>query len=372
MINQERVVKSFLEYVSIDSESKNEANFGSRILRELQAIGLETEVGPTLKEEGSNFGNIIARMKGTTGGTPVMFSCHLDTVTPGVGIKPVIRDGVIYSDGTTILGADNKAGVAAIIEALRAIQENNLPHADIEVVFTVLEEKGLNGSKCLDTSRIFSKHAYILDESEVGRIVVQGPAHENLEVKVLGKASHAGVAPEEGISSIIVASKAISKMRLLRIDEETTANIGSIHGGGASNIVPSEVIITAEARSLNDTKLTTQIDHMIACFEEAAKESGAKIEVTRKRSYSAFCIDHDDEIVKRAQAAFAKLEIPSVIVRTGGGSDTNIFNSKGLKSVTLGIGEAKAHTLEEHVRIEDLVNVSRVVLALIEGYAALK
>ena len=368
MINKERLINSFLNFVAIDSKSKNERNFGMHIIDELNKIGLETEVDTCGQDYGSNFGNIIARLKGNRAGETVLFSCHLDTVTPGVGIKPVIEDGVIYSDGTTILGADDKAGIAAIIEALKVIQENNLLHADIEVVFTILEENGLYGSKCLDYKSLNSKVAYILDENDVGRIIVQGPAHDNIQVRIHGKSAHAGVAPEEGISAIVTAAKAISKMKLLRIDEETTANIGSIHGGSETNIVTAEVLLTGEARSLDDVKLTSQTNHMIECFEEAAKETGALIEVEKIRTYSAFNIDPDDLIVKKVEQAFAKIGLDCTICRTGGGSDTNVYNEKGLKAITLGIGEMKPHTLDEHIKTQNLVKVAQLVIAIIEEY----
>jgi tripeptide aminopeptidase len=369
MVNKERLVQSFIDYVSIDSESSNEKQFGEYILKHLQSLGFETQMDGKGQEFGSNYGNIIARLPGNKNSEPILFSCHLDTVSPGKNIKPVIKEGTIYSDGKTILGADDKAGIAAMIEAIRVIREENIAHGDIELVFSFMEEKGLNGAKSLDYSLVKSKVVYTLDEGAVGRIVVQGPAQDKIDVRVLGKAAHAGVSPEEGISAILVAAKALSQMKLLRVDEDTTANFGSIHGGGETNIVPSEVVLKGEARSLVNEKLSAQTKHMIDCFERAAADFGAHVEIEHERMYPAFKVAADDEIVIKAQNALRTIGLASVVAKTGGGSDTNIYNSKGLKAVTLGSGEMKPHTLEECVRIVDLVDLSRLVIALIQEYA---
>ena len=369
MVDQERLVQSFIDYVSIDSESGDEKLFGAYMLQKLQSLGFETQMDGKGQEFGGNYGNIIARLPGNKDAEPVLFSCHLDTVSPGKNIKPVIKDGTIYSDGRTILGADDKAGIAAILEAIRVVQEEKIVHADIELVFSFMEEKGLNGAKSLDYSLLKSKVVYTLDEGAVGRIVVQGPAQDKIDVRVSGKSAHAGVSPEEGISAILVAAKALSQMKLLRVDAETTANFGSIHGGGETNIVPSEVVLKGEARSLVNEKLTAQTRHMIDCFEQAAADFGAQVEIKHERMYPAFKVEANDEIVLKAQNAMRANGIASIVAKTGGGSDTNIYNSKELKAVTLGSGERKAHTLEEHVRIVDLVNLSRLVIALIQEYA---
>jgi len=369
MVDQERLVQSFIEFVSIDSESCNEKRFGETMLQRLHALGFETQMDGKGAEFGSNYGNSIAKLPGKVDIEPILFSCHLDTVSPGKNIKPVIKDGVIYSDGSTILGADDKAGIAAILEAIRVIQDEKIAHGDVELVFSFMEEKGLNGAKSLDYNLVKSKVVYTLDEGAIGRIVVQGPAQDKIDVRVLGKAAHAGVAPEEGVSAILVTAKALSQMKLLRVDADTTANFGSIHGGGETNIVPSEVVLKGEARSLVNEKLTAQTQHMVDCFEQAAAEHGAQVEIKHERMYPAFKVEADDAIVLKAQNALRAIGLESVVAKTGGGSDTNVYNSKGLKAVTLGSGEMKAHTLEEHVHIDDLVNLSRLVIALIQEYA---
>lgn len=367
MVNRERVVKEFMKYVQIDSLTRSEGRFAKFITEELERLGLEIDFDNAGEKVGSDANNIIATLKGDKDTKPIMLCCHMDTVTPGEGIKPIIKDDVIYSDGTTILGGDNKAGIAAIIEALKALKEQNISHGDIEVVFTIAEEGGLNGSKNLDYSKIRSKRAFVLDSGgDPGEIIIQGPAQDKIDVKIKGKPAHAGVCPEEGVSAIQVAAAAISRMNLLRIDEDTTANIGIINGGKATNIVTPEVEIKAEARSLSDEKLDKQTAHMIECFKEAAKEFGAEVEINTSRAYGAFKIDENDEIVELVKKACDNIGLKAYAGSTGGGSDTNILNVNGIKAVNLGIGARKPHTLEEHLRIEDLVNTSKLILEIIK------
>ena len=229
-------------------------------------------------------------------------------------------------------------------------------------------EGGLHGAKNLNFEQFNAKSVFVLDSGgDPGQIIVKGPAQDKLEFKVIGRPAHAGVAPEEGISAIQVASAAISKMNLLRIDAETTANIGRIEGGSVTNIVAAETIVFAEARSLDNHKLKAQSDHMVACFEDAAKAFGATVETKVSRMYSAFTIDEDAEIVNMAKAACTRIGLNPYTASSGGGSDTNVFNANGLMAINLGIGEKKPHTLEEHLHIKDLVATSSLVLELIKG-----
>lgn len=367
MINKNRVVEEFMKYVQIDSETKSEGEFAKFIKKELEALGAEVTVDGAGEIVGSDTGNVIARFKGTREGEPILFSCHMDTVTPGKGIKPIIKDDVIYSDGTTILGGDDKAGIAAILEAFKVIKENNIDHGPVEIAFTIFEEGGLFGSKNLDYSKINAKHAFVLDSGgNPGQIVIKGPAQDKITVKITGRPAHAGVCPEQGISAIQVASHAIANMKLLRIDEDTTANIGTISGGTVTNIVCPEVNILAEARSTDIKKLDVQTEHMINCFKDAAEKFEAVAEVKAERMYGPFVVDENEHVVEKAKKAFENLGIESFTAATGGGSDTNVLNNNGIKAVNLGIGERKAHTLEEHLRIEDLVNISKVVVELIK------
>lgn len=366
MINRDRVLERFLEYIKINSESYHEGDFAKRLKGDLEKLGLSVKIDKTGEKVGSNTGNIIARLKGNAKGETILFSCHMDTVSPGQDIKPIVKEGVVYSDGTTILGGDDKGGIASIIEALTIIKEKKLKHPDIEIIFTIAEEVGMYGSKNLDYSEIKAKKAFIFDTSgDPGAIVIKGPAQDKILVKILGKPAHAGVAPEQGISAIQIAAEAISKMKLLRIDKDTTANIGKISGGVATNVVCPEVIIEAEARSTDVNKLDEQTKHMIKVLESTTDKFGGRINIEVNRLYGAFVVEEDSDIVVHAKSAFKKLNMESKTMASGGGSDTNIFNGNGITAINLSSGERKPHTLEEHMRIEDLVTTAKVVIELI-------
>lgn len=367
MVNRDRVVNEFLELIQIDSTSGKEGKVAQVLVEKLKGLGLEVTIDDAGKIAGGETGNVIAKLKGTQNGPTILFSCHMDTVKPGEGIKPVIKDNVIYSDGTTILGGDNKAGIAAVLEGLRLVKENNIQHSDVEIAFSIWEEGGLFGAKYMDYSLIKADYAFVLDSGgSPGEIIITGPAQDKVNAKIIGKPAHAGVAPEEGISAIMIAARAIDRMNLLRIDEETTANVGVITGGEATNIVTPEVLIKAEARSINEEKLNAQTAHMVEVFEKAAADFGGKVEMDVERMYPAFNIGENEEIVLKAKEAFTRMGIEGHTKATGGGSDTNVFNGNGIKAINLGIGEKKPHTLEEHLHIVDLENSARMVCELIK------
>ena len=288
MINKERLLSTFLDYVQIDSESTHEGAIAARVAEDLRAIGCEVYVDQSGEKTGSDTGNLYCTLPGNTGGEPILFSAHMDTVVPGVGVKPVIEDGVIRSSGDTVLGGDDKSGIAAIVEALRTIVEQNLPHPTIEALFTVCEEVGLRGSQHMDYSRITAKKAAVLDSSgDAGKIITAAPGQYKLSAAVIGRRAHAGVAPEEGISAVQVLSEAIANMKLLRIDEETTANIGTISAQYATNIVPERAELIGECRSRRDDKLEAQGQHMMDCLQAACDKYGATLEGGLTKAYSA-------------------------------------------------------------------------------------
>lgn len=369
MINKKRLIDEFIELVKIDSPSSKEGKVAQVLVKKLEEIGCEVIIDDAGVKAGGETGNVIATLKGNKEGKTLLFSSHMDTVSPGIGIKPIIDEakGIIKSDGTTVLGSDDKAGIAAILEGLRFIKENNIQHPDIQVVFSIWEEGGLFGAKYLDYSKINADFGFVLDSGgSPGEIIVQAPAQDAIKVKITGKPAHAGLAPEKGISSIMVAARAIENMNLLRIDEETTANIGIVNGGIATNIVMPELEIVAEARSLSEDKLDNQTNHMVETFKKAAQEFGAEIDIQVNRAYAPFTIEENDEIVQLAKRAFSNMNLESKTTSTGGGSDTNILNKNGIKAVNLGIGMKNAHTLEEYIAIEDLINSSIMVVELIK------
>lgn len=356
-IQSERLIQHFIELVKIDSESRNEKAISETLAEQLGNLGFDVHqqsVDPSI----SNGHNLYARLDGTLPGT-VLLSCHMDTVTPGNGIEPVIEDGIIRSKGDTILGGDDKSGIAAIMEAVRSIQEQGLAHQTIELAFTVNEECGLHGSKLFDMAMVQAQHAIVLDSGgPIGTVITTAPGAESLKITIEGKPAHAGLAPETGINALTVAADAISKMKLSRIDEETTANIGVVKGGSATNIVMPSLYMEAEARSLDDAKLEAQVAHMVETFQAAAARHGAEVSIDRSREYNAYRLSDDEPLVQGIVAAFAANGIEAATKPTGGGSDANVFNAKGLKTVNLSTGMAKVHTCEEEIAVADLEAIS--------------
>lgn len=369
MVNKQRLISELVELIQIDSPSSKEGAVAKILVEKLEELGFNVCVDDAGVKSGGETGNIIATIKGNRPGRPILFSSHMDTVSPAEGIKPVIDEvkGIIKSDGTTVLGSDDKGGIAAILEGMRIIKENNIEHSDIQIIFSIWEEGGLVGAKYIDYSKINADFAFVLDGGGApGKIIVKAPSQDNIKVKIKGKPAHAGAVPEEGISAIMVAARAIENMKLLRIDEETTANIGTVSGGIATNIVMPELEILAEARSLDSSKLDIQTKHMVDTFKQAAVEFGAQIEIETKRVYEAFNVDEKDEIVNMLKKVFSSMNIEPEVISTGGGSDTNIFNAKGIKAVNLSVGMEKAHTLEEYIAIEDLMNSARIVIEIVK------
>ena len=369
MINKKRLIEEFIELVKIDSLTGKEKSIAELLFKKLEELGFDVTIDDAGKFAGGETGNVIATLKGNKPGKKLLFSAHMDTVEPGIGINPIIDEvnQIIKSDGTTILGSDDKAGIAAILEAMRTLKEQNIPHSDIQIVFSIWEEQGLLGARYLDYTKIDPDYIYVFDmDGPPGRIITKASAQDKITVKIIGKAAHAGLNPEKGVSALMVASHAIENMNLLRIDDETTANLGLINGGTGTNSVMSELTIQGEARSLSESKLNKQINHMVDCFKEASDKYGAEIEITIDRVYDAVNIDENDEVVTLAKKAFKNLGIETFTDSTGGASDVNIYASKGYKAVNLAIGMTNAHSVNEFIKIEDLYNSSRVILEIIK------
>lgn len=359
-INRERLVEHFIQLVKIDSESRNEKQIAETLAEQLGELGFTVHKLPVPQDVSNGF-NVYARLEGELTDS-VVLSCHMDTVTPGIGIEPIIENDIIRSKGNTILGGDDKSGIAAIMEAVRCIQAANQAHKTIEIAFTVHEEGGLFGSQHFDMSYIQSDKAIVLDTGgPIGTIVNAAPGQQKIVANFIGRPAHAGLAPEEGISAIQVAADAITQMKLLRIDHETTANIGIVQGGNATNIVMPSLKVVAEARSLNDEKLSQQVSHMIETFQAAADKHGAQVEIDSTRAYNAFVIADDHPHIAAVKASFEAIGAQPYTKGTGGGSDANNFNAKGLTTVNISTGMAKVHTTEEFIAVDDMVKVSEFV-----------
>lgn len=374
MINRERMTDQLLELIQIESPSGREGAMAKR----LEAI-LTGELGMTVvydkarEKLGTETGNLVATLKGTHPGIPIVFSAHMDTVQqPGDRIRPVLEGGILRSDGTTILGSDDKAGITALIEALRVVREQNLPHGDIQAVFTIWEEGGLLGSANLDYSLIRGERVFVLDsEGPIGSVVNQGPARDRITALFKGKAAHAGLDPETGISAIQMAARAIDTMPLLRIDGETTANIGIIEGGKATNVVTPEVLVVGEARSQSNEKLAVQTERMTKAIRQAAADFGGEVELTVDRMYGAFQVPEEAPILQTLRKAIEAIGLEPIIEASGGGSDTNHFNANGIPAVNLSVGIEEPHSNKESIDLENLAKVTELVVEVIRHHATM-
>ncbi len=365
MVNEERLVQEFVDLVQISSPTRQERKVADYLKARLGELGLSVEEDNAGEKIGTDTGNLIGRLPGE--GPALMFCAHMDTVEPGVGIVPVVKEGIITSAGETVLGGDDKAGICAILETLEVIKENKLFHPNLVIVFTVAEEGGLKGAKALDIPKLGAELGFCLDAGgPVGTIVSRGPAQNQLKAVIRGRAAHAGLCPEEGISAIQVAAEAIMRTQLGRIDQETTANIGVISGGKATNIIPDRVELEGEARSLDIEKLDKQTKHMTETLERVCRERGAQAEIEVAQAYPQINLDPESRVVELAVEAARQLGIVPEVTQTGGGSDANIFNGKGLPTANLGIGMEKVHSTEEFIRVKDMVDVTRLLLQIIK------
>ncbi len=370
MVNKQRLVDQFLKLVQIDSETGDEAKIAKVLKTIFTNLGLNVVEDDAKEKTGFGAGNLICTLPAKQEATPIYFTSHMDTVFPGKGVKPLIEGDYIKSDGTTILGADDKAGLATMIEVIHCLKENDLAHGQIQFVITVGEESGLVGAKALDPAYIDAKFGYALDsDGPVGDIIVAAPTQMKLLAKVKGKTAHAGVAPEKGVSAITIASKAITKMPLGRIDQETTANIGRFEGGQKTNIVCDYVEVLAEARSLEPTKVKKQVEQMEQAFVEAANELGGAVEIDTQLMYTGFKQAPKDHVVQVAEQAVKNIGRTSALKQSGGGSDANIIAGFGIPTVNLAVGYEEIHTTNEKMPITELVKLTELVLEIIKQVA---
>ncbi len=355
-----------MEYVQIDSESGNEKAMMEVLKEELTALGAEIYLDDAGAKVGSNGANLYAFFRGDPSREPLLFSCHMDTVAPGVGIRPVVIDGIIQSEGDTILGGDDKSGISALMDALTRVRAREEGHAPVEIIFTICEEGGLKGSANLDYSRLSAKEGYVLDSSgPVGKIIVQAPTQFKITADIRGKAAHAGLSPEKGVSAIQVGAAALAGINLLRIDEETTANIGTFQSAGPTNIVRDSAQVIAEVRSLSIEKAEAQIAHMKDCFTEEAEKAGAEVSIEVSCLYESYNFSSRDQVVAFAQECFEAAGIESFTASTGGGSDANNYNARGIHVLNLGCGVTGPHSFEESLPAEELERLSRLVYTMI-------
>ncbi|MHA6530752.1 M20/M25/M40 family metallo-hydrolase [Paenibacillus sp. BAC0078] len=370
MISEERLIQEFMELVRIDSETGNERQIADVLKGKFSALGLTAAEDDSQERTGHGAGNLLVTWPAVDGAAApkLLFTCHMDTVVPGQNIQPSLgEDGWITSDGSTILGADDKAGLAALFEAIRVIQEHKLPHGQLQFVITAGEESGLLGARSMNPELLDADFGFALDSNgEVGAIAVAAPAQAKVKMQIFGKSAHAGVNPEDGISAIQVASKAISAMKLGRIDSETTANIGKFAGGGPTNVVCDYVQLDAEARSIVQEKVELQVASMREALETTAREYGAQSEFSSEIIYPAFNFTEHDPVVQLADRAITSLGLTTRLFHSGGGSDANVFNGHKVPTVNLAIGYEHIHTTKERIKAEDIVKVAELVVAIVK------
>ena len=373
-ISRERLTALFLELVRIDSHSRKEHVIADRLARELRALGAEVWVDDAGVKVGGTTGNVLARVKGTVDVPPLLLSAHMDTVIPGEGVRPVVDGDVIRSDGTTVLGGDDKSGCAIICEVVRVLHDDAIPHGDVEIAFTICEEVGLLGAKHLDVSGLRARTGLVLDSDAPGYLFTRAPASNHLTFVVHGLAAHAGMAPERGINAIKVAAEGIATMRLGRIDDQTTANLGIVAGGSAVNVVPDCVRLEGEARSHDATKLAAQCAHMQQALETAAarhsvvvdgREVRARVESTIEESYAAMDVPDAAPIVRLVLRAAAALGHSVESAPMGGGCDANVLNGRGFQVANLGTGMRDIHTVKEWLRVSDMVRTADVIVEML-------
>jgi len=359
VIDETRLLQTFLDLVQIDSPSGQEAAVAADLADRLRALDLDVST--------DRAGNVLGRWEGS--GAPLLLSAHMDTVAPGIGIRPIVEDGVIRSDGTTILGGDDKSGVAVILEALTVLHEQGRRSA-VEVAFTVKEETGLIGAQAIDPGWLRAREALVLDSGGPLNAVVHGaPSSDRFAAVVHGRAAHAGSNPEDGINAILVAAQGIARMPLGRIDEETTSNIGLIQGGQAVNVVPDRVEMRGEARSHDIAKLDAQIATMRSAMEQAvAQHPGAQLELDIRRTYEGYRLAEDEPLIHRiARALEAMGESAPDLRLSGGGSDANIYNTRGITAVPISTGMQAVHTNQEWIALSSMVRCAELVIHVLRS-----
>jgi tripeptide aminopeptidase len=352
-----RVLQTFLELVSIDSPTGEEEAVAVELVRRLQALGA------SVQRDG--YGNLIARLDGD--GTPFLLSAHMDTVEPGRGIRPIVDGDRIHTDGSTILGGDPKAGVASILEGLTALREDGRRHRAVEIVLTRGEESGLVGSRNLDYSLVTAREGVVLDgEGAVNEITDAAPAQYVVDVEITGRAAHAGVEPEKGISAIRIASELILALPQGRLDPETTANAGMIAGGSARNTVPEHATIAAEFRSRNpDTLDALARDYEAKAADLRARHPEARIDVTLTRVFDGYRLPAEHPVIAACTRTLATLGLTPSLKPSGGATDANILAGHGIDTAVLGLGGWNFHTTREELSIANMVNGARFVHALL-------
>ncbi len=362
-----RLANYFTTLCEIDSPSLEErsvADYLKRFFAQFPEILIEED--GSARDTGSNSGNLIITIPGNNrSAAGLFFNCHMDVIRPCCGVQVDFKEGVFSSRGNTVLGGDDKAGIAILMELTHIIMEHVVLFPPVQFIFTTGEEIGLLGAQYLDLNLITAEYGYALDSTGVDNAVVGAPAAVYVEAVIRGKAAHAGLNPEDGISAIVLGSEIISRLSLGRIDEETTANIGRIEGGSATNIIPDEVLVKGEIRSHDQAKLKQVVEKFRSTFKEVCASYGGRFEVSFSPQYAAMLLDEYSPVVQRIKESSKQMKRNIKLVVAGGGSDANIFNSRGLPTVILSTGMTAVHTTSENISLADMQRTLEGVVGLV-------
>lgn len=362
-INQSRLVESFLTLGKIDGVAGKERDVAQYLLGQLARFGGTASMDNAGETFGGNSGNLICRFPGKAD-TPSIFLCaHMDTVQPTKDIVHVLNNGTIATDGTTILGGDDRAGIAIILEILEVLHEKDIQHGPLEIVFCVCEEAGMYGAKNIQRKDLISEYGFVFDcQASPGKYIIEAPGAISFKIDVFGLPAHAAVSPEKGIHAIQIASAAIAKLKLGRWDQTGMMNIGTIHGGTSINVVPDHVEVTGETRNADNAKLQKQIEYVRAAFETTAEEMGGRVEIRLKEKYGGYQFTGDEAAIQAARQGILAAGLEPEAIRYPGGSDANVFNNNGIQAVNFGVGFKNAHSYQEYIAISDLTTAAQIGL----------
>ncbi len=364
-MNSQRLTERFIRYVECGSESGNEANFCMLLEDELIDLGLVVKRDKNIGLETSNGWNVFARLAGE--GDAILFSAHMDTVSPGNNISPVIDNGIIRSSGDTILGADDKAAIAALMEAIVEMTESGTSHRTIEVLFSVCEEIGMLGAKHADYDNITSRKAIVLDSDNLGDIINRNPANVVLHFKVFGKSAHAGLAPQEGIHALKAAAEAVANIPVGKVDEISVMNISNFISEGKTNIIADEATFDMEFRSFEEERLQKYISTSVKTLEDACKKFGASFEMNLERHSDVLYVPENSTIIAEIKKAFRKLGVDCKVTSSFGGCDATYLFANDLEVVNLGIGMQAVHSCDENISINDLETITKLIGLLLKN-----
>ncbi|MCS7199583.1 MAG: M20/M25/M40 family metallo-hydrolase [Caldimicrobium sp.] len=375
MIDEDRLLLEFKTLLTIESPSKREGKLAYYLADLFEALGYSSYFDKSGEHTNSEVGNLIVKIPGKIEAPPLLLCAHLDTVGPWEGIEVIEEEDLFRSNGKTILGADDKAGIAVLVELAKVLRENPLLHAPIEMVFTTCEEIGLLGAKNLDFKLLQAKLGLVLDSEDPTEVINAAPSSYQFNLKIYGKAAHAGLEPEKGINAIKILAQIITNLPTGRLDKETTMNIGKINGGTYVNIVPDLAFVEGEMRSHSEEKLNSLKIEIEKAVKEIVDNYPQKINnlpsytIDFTSVFNAFYIPEEDPYAKLIKEAGKTLNLEITFKRKEGGSDANIFNTKGIKTFILGTGMQKVHTTEEFIRKKDLILCAKLVLAIVKLYS---